>query len=207
VTVGGDEYPVASAALRIDNFTGARTGMRLLLDAGHRDIVHLSGGLMYRDTRERLRGIVAALGEKGLALSDITVQHGEYAERFGLGATTGLLQSGQKFTAIFAGDDDIAAGALLALKRNGKRVPEDVSLLGFDDNFHARHLTPALTTIRQPVDEAGQLAATILLKILGNQPFGDTEILVPTELIRRDSVGPIATSAPARAGRSLATQT
>ena len=194
VTVGGDECPPARARVTLDNFTGAREGMRLLLGEGHRRIAYLSGGMMYRDTHERLRGIEAALGEMGLGLADIIIEHGSFDEQFGAEATTRLLGSHRDVTAIFAGDDDVAAGALLALKRAEKRVPDEVSLLGFDDNFHARHLTPALTTVRQPVDEAGRLATRLLLSILDGElpPQGDINqiVTVPTELIRRMSVGP-----------------
>lgn len=197
VTIGGDEYPVARAAVRIDNFTGALEAMRLLLAEGHRHIAYLSGGLMYRDTRDRLRGIRAALQEKGLTIDDIYVEHGDFEERFGVAGTERLLASGFPVTAIFAGDDDVAAGALLALKSAGKRVPEDISLMGFDDNFHARHLTPSLTTVRQPVDEAGRVAAQLLIKILAGQVPEQAEITIEAPLIRRDSVGALV-SPPGR---------
>jgi len=155
VTIGGDECPAAMVKIHIDNFGGARDAMRHVLALGHRTITYLSGGLMYRDTHERLRGMAAALGEIGLGLDDIEIVHGEFDESFGFEGARQILASGRPVTAIFAGDDEVAAGALSALKQTGKRVPEDISLIGFDDNFHARHLTPALTTVRQPV-EAGR---------------------------------------------------
>ena len=189
VTIGGDEYPVARAAVRIDNYTGALEATRHLLAHGHRRIAYLSGGLMYRDTRDRLRGIRAALQEHGLALDDIYVEHGDFDERFGFAGARRLLESGYPATAIFAGDDDVAAGALLALKEAGIRVPDDISLMGFDDNFHARHLTPSLTTIRQPVGEAGGLAANLLIRILAGHAPEQAEITIDAPLVRRDSVG------------------
>ena len=192
VVIGGDESPIASVSIRIDNFSGARAAMDLLLDQGHRAITYLSGGLKYRDTHERLRGIAAALRARELSLDDIHIEHGDFAESFGLAATERLLASGRKVTAIFAGDDDVAAGALFALKRAGRRVPEDISLVGFDDNFHARHLTPALTTVRQPVDEVGRMAADLLSRLLAGEAPSSTEITVPTELIVRDSVAAVA---------------
>ena len=188
VTIGGDECKAARATIRIDNYSGALFGMRHLLANGHTDIAYLSGGLMYRDTRERLRGIDAALAEIGMSRNDIYLEHGDFIERFGYAATKRLLGSGRRVTAIFAGDDDVAAGALLALKHEGVVVPEEISLLGFDDNFHARHLTPALTTVRQPVDTAGMLAVNLLLKIFAGEPLELTDITIPTELIVRDSV-------------------
>jgi LacI family transcriptional regulator len=195
VTIGGDESPVATAKIRIDNFGGARAAMRLLLEHGHRRIAYLSGGLKYRDTHERLRGIAAALGERGLSLDDITVVHGDFNEDFGIEATARLLRGRKSYTAIMAGDDDVAAGALAALKAAGKRVPADISLVGFDDNFHARHLTPALTTVRQPVDDVGYAASALLNDILAGSALAQGEIMTATELVVRDSVG-----RPARTG-------
>lgn len=197
VIVGGNECPPARARIGIDNYAGGLAGMRLLLAEGHRRIAYLSGGLMYRDTHERLRGIDAALAEIGLSRDDIFIEHGSFSERFGFDATSRLLAERDDITAIFAGDDDVAAGALLALKQAGRRVPEDISLLGFDDNFHARHLTPALTTIRQPVMEAGRVATRLLLSILDDEASLNTELTIPTELIVRQSVGPVRTNSPA----------
>lgn len=196
VTVGGNECPPARARVTIDNVSGARAGMRLLLAEGHRHIAYLSGGTIYRDTYERLSGIDAALAEAGLTRDDIYVEHGSFSETFGQAATARLLIERPETTAIFAGDDDVAAGALLALKAAGKRVPEDISLLGFDDNFHARHLTPGLTTIRQPVDEAGRVATRLLLSILDGEPPAAPVITIPTELILRQSVGPVRSLSP-----------
>src|SRR6185369_5439396 len=112
-----------------------------------------------------------------------------FAESFGYDATVTLLAGRKTYTAIMAGDDDVAAGALAALKTVGKRVPGDISLVGFDDNFHARHLTPALTTVRQPVDDVGFDAAAMLNGILDGKAPSAREINAPTELIIRDSVG------------------
>ncbi len=204
VTIGGDECPVATVTIHIDNFSGARDAMKLLLDEGHRAISYLSGGLMYRDTHERLRGIAAALKQRGLRLEDIHVEHGEFAESFGLAATERLLASGRPVTAIFAGDDDVAAGALLALKQAKKRVPEDISLIGFDDNFHARHLTPGLTTVRQPVDAIGRMAAELLAAILRGETPEATEITIPTELVVRRSAGRVARGKSTRETAELA---
>lgn len=196
VTVGGNECPPARARVTIDNASGALAGMRLLLEQGHRHIAYLSGGTIYRDTHERLSGIDAALAGYGLTRDDIYVEHGSFSETFGQQAAARLLVEHPETTAIFAGDDDVAAGALLALKAAGKRVPEEISLLGFDDNFHARHLTPGLTTVRQPVDEAGRVATRLLLSILDGEPVAASVITIPTELIMRQSVGPARNLSP-----------
>lgn len=188
VVIGSRENPIASGAVLIDNSGGAAAALRHVLDLGHREIAYLSGQLAYRDTRSRLNGLAMVLAERGMAADAIHVVNGEYAESFGLSATEALLRERPGITAILAGDDDIAAGALVALKRHGRRVPEDVSLIGFDDNFHARHLTPGLTTIRQPVNEAGRRAAALLTRILAEEDVAETEIFLPTDLVVRESV-------------------
>ncbi|WEK03616.1 MAG: LacI family DNA-binding transcriptional regulator [Candidatus Devosia phytovorans] len=192
VVIGSNENAIASGAVLIDNAGGAALAVQHVLDLGHRNIAYLSGQLEYRDTRSRLAGIEAALPVYGLSLSDLHIVHGQYSEKFGFAAIADMLASHPGITAVLAGDDDIAAGALLALKHHGRRVPEDVTLVGFDDNFHARHLTPALTTIRQPVFDAGRSAAEMLVAILGSQAVTENEIIVPTYLVERATAAPPA---------------
>jgi LacI family transcriptional regulator len=204
VTIGGDEFPGATARIHIDNFGGARDAMAHVLAEGHRAITYLSGGFMYRDTHDRLAGMAAALEAHRLALDDINIVHGDFLESFGFEGTIEVLRSGRRVTAIFAGDDDVAAGALLALKQVGKRVPEDISLVGFDDNFHARHLTPALTTVRQPVDEVGRLAAELLTRIVAGEELAEREITVPTQLVIRQSVGRVSRRSSSKETAELA---
>lgn len=188
VAIGGEPTPLAWARVGIDNYTGALDGMRYLLAMGHRDIAYFAGTPSYYDTRERLRGIDTALGEVGMSRADIYLEAGDYKERFGYEAAERLLASGRKVSAIFAGDDDIGAGVLLALRHHGVKAPDEISLLGFDDNFHARHLTPSLTTIRQPTDIAGQTAARLLLDMIADRNFEPDDVVIPAELIIRESV-------------------
>ena len=188
VTIGWSDVPVARGSVKIDNYAGAYMQARHLLERGHRSMIHLGGLLSYGDARDRWRGIMTALADFDLSDSDIYVEHGEFDESFGYEATRRLIKTLPPFTAILAGDDDIAAGAMLALKREGKRCPDDISVIGFDDNFHARHLTPSLTTIRQPMVEAGRLAVEMLLQILNQEGSAVEAILLPTLLIERESV-------------------
>lgn len=192
VVIGGSTCSAAKGTVHIDNFTGARDAVRFLLSMGHRKIAYFSGNLEYHDTRERLRGIDAALGEVGMTRGDIYLDCGTYTEDFGQAAALRLLETGREFTAIFAGDDDIAAGVLLAVRQRGLQVPQDISIMGFDDNFHARHLTPTLTTIRQPIGLAGEKAADLLLSIIAGKTPRETDILIPTDLLIRDSVRDIS---------------
>ena len=188
VVIGGAECEVAQGSVRIDNFTGARDAMRFLLENGHSKIAYFAGNAEYHDTRERLRGIDAALAEAGLSSDDLYLDRGDYSETFGHAAALRLFERAPDVTAIFAGDDDVAAGALLAAKQNGLKVPDDISIMGFDDNFHARHLTPTLTTVRQPTDVAGRAAADLLLAIIEGRSLPSTDITIPAEIVVRESV-------------------
>ncbi len=189
VSIGRNQCPVSRGTVSLDNFGGARSAMRHLLEQGHRKIVHLTGQPDYGDTVARLEGVAAALGEYGLSLDDIHVVSGDYNQEFGAAATRQMLQDGREFTAVFAGDDDMAAGVLAALREGGRRVPEDVSVLGFDDAFHAKHLWPPLTTVRQPTQELGELAASMLLELIAEPDSGPLETIVETSLVARASVG------------------
>lgn len=188
VVIGGSICSAAMGTVQIDNFAGARDAVRFLLSQGHRKIAYFAGNMEYHDTRERLLGIDAALAEVGMSRGDIYLDCGDYSEDFGQAAAIRMLDQGAEVTAIFAGDDDIAAGVLLAVRQRGLQVPHDISIMGFDDNFHARHLTPTLTTIRQPIGLAGEMAADLLLSIIAGKTPPSTDILIPTELLRRDSV-------------------
>ena len=190
VMIGRMGCEIAQGSVMLDNFGGAFDAMTFLLEQGHRKIVHLSGQPDFGDTIARLEGIAAALDAHGMSMADLRVVNGIFHQDFGYSATTSLLEEGHEFTAIFAGDDDMAAGVLLALRHAGKRVPQDVSVIGFDDAFHARHLWPPLTTIKQPVDEIGETAADLLLKLLGEPGGAMQQTIVGTQLVIRDSVGP-----------------
>ncbi len=188
VSIGHKPGPVSRGQVMLDNFGGARAAMRHLLELGHRNIVHLSGQADYGDTIARRDGMVAALAEFGMDMGDLHIVGGEFHQNFGYSATLDLLDQQRVFTAIFAGDDDIAAGVLLALRERGVRVPEDVSVIGFDDAFHARHMWPPLTTVRQPMDTIGEAAARLLLELLARPDSGPLEAVIDTELVVRSSV-------------------
>jgi LacI family transcriptional regulator len=189
VSIGRNLCPVSRGTVSLNNFEGARNAMRHLLDQGHRRIVHMSGQADYGDTIARLQGIEAALAELDMTTGDIRIVSGNYSQEFGYEATMQLLREGHEFTAVFAGDDDMAAGVVLALRDGGVRVPEDVSVIGFDDAFHAKHLWPPLTTVRQPTQELGEAAATMLLNLIAEPSSGPHETIVEANLVVRSSVG------------------
>ncbi|MBC7455177.1 MAG: LacI family DNA-binding transcriptional regulator [Massilia sp.] len=175
-------------ALNFDNFEGGRLGTEHLIKLGHRKIAFISGDQQHPDATERLRGYRAALDEAGIAYQPALVVPGEYHEVSGLLAVDRLLKSEQQFTAIFAANDQMAIGAALGLHRSSLRVPEDVSLLGFDDLPASMYSIPPLSTIHQPAYELGRLAAGAMLQLLaGNKPTLDMPqpLLMARESSRR----------------------
>ncbi len=188
VSIGRNHYPMSRGTVTFNNLEGARAALTYLLSKGHRKIVHLSGQAEFGDVIARIDGIEAALRDHGMSLGDIHIVNGVFSQEFGYEATTALITEGRDFTAIFAGDDDMAAGVLAALRDNGRRVPEDVSVIGFDDAFHARHMWPPLTTMKQPVDTMGEAAAGMLLKLLAEPGGEPLETIIETHLVERASV-------------------
>lgn len=156
-------------ALNFDNFEGARLATHHLLALGHRRVAFITGDQRHPDARERLRGYRAALEAAGLSFNPGLVMPGQYTEDSGRMAVERLLDSREPFTAIFAANDQMAFGAALGLHRRGLRVPDDVSLVGFDDLAGAAHSIPPLSTIHQAAHELGRLAALSLLQLLAGQ--------------------------------------
>lgn len=172
-------------ALQFDNFTGARLATEHLLQLGHQRIAFIAGDPAHPDALERERGYRAALEAAGLAFDPALVVPGLFNEAGGLAAAEHLLESRQRFSALFAANDQMALGASLALYRQGLRVPQDVSIVGFDDLPAARHTLPPLTTVHQPAYEMGQLAAQAMLQMLqGERP---TATMPQPRLVVRES--------------------
>ncbi len=178
---------LAKSCVYLDNETGGRLATRHLLEKGHRRIAHITGPLSIHDSRERLVGYRRALEEAGLNYEEDFVVEADFMEAGGQIATKRLLERKLDFSAIFVANDQMAVGVLQTLREAGLRVPEDISLVGFDDVLLARYLYPALTTIRQPLFEMGQAAAKLALAALDGKEMGVRRKFEP-ELIVRKSV-------------------
>ena len=172
-------------SLNFDNYEGGRLATQHLIDLGHRRIAFISGDPDHPDAIERLRGYRAALKAADLACDPKLVVPGEFHEVSGLLAVDRLLENRQRFTAIFAANDQMAVGAVLGLHRRSLRVPEDVSVVGFDDLPSSLYSIPPLSTIHQPAYELGRLAASAMLQLLaGAKPVVN---LPGPRLIARES--------------------
>ena len=152
----------------INNRLGGYMATRYLLDLGHRQIAHIVGLPDQNDAIERQRGYRQALVSSGIEYDPELVVQGDFAEAGGFNAAKQLVASGKKFSAIFCANDQTCYGAILGLKQCGLRVPEDVSLIGFDDLPFSTFSNPPLTTVRQPIYETGIAMVNTLLGLIEN---------------------------------------
>jgi LacI family transcriptional regulator len=169
----------------VDNHGGAYRATRYLLGLGHTHIAHITGTPSHPDAVDRLEGYRDALADAGIAVDEQLIVQGAFVEESGLAAVEQLLTRGKRFTALFAANDQLAYGAMLGLFNHGYRIPTDMSLVGFDDQFLSAYTLPPLTTIRQPSIEMGHAAAEGLLRLLNNEAPMLPEF--PTDLIIRKS--------------------
>ncbi|MFC0141708.1 HTH-type transcriptional regulator GalR [Erwinia mallotivora] len=175
--------------IALDDRYGAWLATRHLILQGHQNIAFICSNHPISDAEDRLQGYYDALREHHLPCNDRLVAQGEPDEVGGEQAMTELLGRGKPFTAVACYNDSMAAGALAVLSDNGVRVPEDMSLIGFDDVLVSRYVRPRLTTIRYPIVTMAQQAAALALALANNQPLPEvTNIFSPT-LVRRHSVG------------------
>ncbi len=178
------------ASVSAQNAAGARDATRLLLELGHRRIGLVTGPDGWFATEERLLGHQAALASAGVLPDPALVEVGDFQLESGREAALRLLDLPEPPTAIFAFNDDMAIGALRAAGERGLSVPRDLSVVGFDDQAQARVVTPALTTVRQPLDEMGRMAVGLLARLLEGQRVEAVKVELATRLVVRDSTGP-----------------
>jgi LacI family transcriptional regulator len=182
-------------SLRIDNRRGARLAVEHLLALGHRAVAFLGGPEGNADAAERLAGYREALVAAGLPLSRHLELAGDFGEESGLQAGAKVAALVPRPTAIFAANDAMAIGCLAALREHNLRVPEDLSLVGFDDVPIARYLTPALTTVQVPIAELGRQAMACLLSSIDGRPenpegAANHTVIAPTLAIRASAAAP-----------------
>ena len=196
VTICTDRSPIWSTRVSIDNAFGMATAINHLAGLGHREIAFIKGPEGGGDTEERWKAIHATCKRLGVRVDPrLTVQlerldpTGTRHAEEGRIAAEELLRRGKRFTALAAFNDISALGAMTALREAGRKVPEDVSVIGFDDIEFASLAFPALTTIRQPMHEMGATAAELLLRKLAKDESVQN-VRVRPELILRSSTCP-----------------
>jgi LacI family transcriptional regulator len=160
--------PEGTPWFSVDNQVGAYEATRHLIRLGHHRIAHIQGPLKYQVSHDRYRGYCKALSEAGIALDPDLVREGDFMPLTGRMCANAFfdLPAEKRPTAIFAGSDYMAYGAISAAELRGFRVPEDVAVVGFDDNPSSAHMEPALTTVHQPFYEMGCRATEMLLSLV-----------------------------------------
>lgn len=178
--------PAKLSYVDVDNRRGAERAVRHLLDAGRNVIATVAGPTDMAPGVDRLEGYRTALTAAGLFDPNLVV-YGDFGQASGEHAAYRLLDRRHNVDAIFAASDLMAVGAMRALRRLGRRVPEDVAVIGFDDSPIARHTDPPLTTVRQPVEEMGTRMAKELLDLIGGTTCAPSCVVLDTELVVRGS--------------------
>ncbi|MDA8302562.1 MAG: LacI family DNA-binding transcriptional regulator [Actinomycetota bacterium] len=182
----GPDVPSVGAT----NWAGARAATEYLLSLGHRRVGFIGGPPSLLCAEERLSGYRSALEAAGTRVTPELVRPGNFMDDVGYKQTLALMELAEPPTAIFAGSDSQALGAYGALRQLGKCVPDDVSVVGFDDTLVAPLVTPALTTVRQPLAEMGRFAVRNLLRVIEGRPLSSMRVQLATTLIIRGSCAP-----------------
>jgi len=179
------ELPVSCVA--VDNRTAAEHVVGYLAKLGHREIATIAGHLRTPCGIERLDGYLKAMKARGLEVKPHFVQHGDYTGASAREPARRLLTSEQRPTAIFCASDEMAMAAIETASGLGLRVPEDVSVVGFDDSPIAAFARVPLTTVWQPMSQVGEVAAEILVKLIAGKQRRPVKTLLSTKLVERQS--------------------
>ena len=176
------------------NWSGGLTATRHLTELGHRRIAFIGGPVAASCSQARLHGYRAGLADVGITADPTLIRHGNFDFDSGLKLATELLDRDPPPTAIFAASDPMAVGVLTAARSRGVRVPDDLSVVGFDDSFLTEWATPALTTVRQPLRDMGRVALRTLLRLVEGKPLDSHHVELATALVIRESTGPAPAS-------------
>jgi len=174
----------------VDNRGGAREiTAHLILQHGYADVAFLGGPPESPDSQERFAGFRQAMREAGLRAGGKPAAIGGFTEAGGQQAVQAMVAAGRTPRAIVCGNDEMAIGALIALRAARLRVPADVAVTGFDDIAATRHVRPALSTVRQPMRELGERSVRVLLDRIADHTRPPASVILPTELVIRGSCG------------------
>lgn len=174
------------AAVGATNRRGGYDATRHLVELGHRRIGFITGAMELGCSADRLAGYRAALADAGIAEDPALVYTGDFFRQSGFAGARALLGLPAAPTAIFASNDEMAFGVIDAARDQGLRIPDDLSVIGFDDIPQAASVYPALTTVRQPLEQMGRVATQMLLRLIDKAAPAERAEL-PTELIIRHS--------------------
>lgn len=184
-----------SSVVDATNWQGAYDATKYLLDLGHRQIAFVKGLQGLQSAEDRLAGYKAALADYDLLFDETLVVEGDFFTPSGYQAGRALIQRTPRPTAIFASNDLMALGVMQAIQEQGLNIPQDISLVGFDDIAQASLVHPRLTTVRQPLEQMGRVAVNLLVEQIENSEVSPRRITLATRFIERESCRPIANEA------------
>lgn len=182
----GDPDPT-TLSVQADNWTGGVIATRHLLALGHRRIGIITGPEEMMCSKARLDGYTSALAEQGITADPELITEGDFTTSGGYAQAVSLLEHPHRPTAIFAGSDLQAMGVYEAARQLGLRIPEDLSVVGFDDVQTASYLGPALTTVRQPLQDMARTSVRMLAEALTTNDVLQPHVILPTSLVVRNS--------------------
>lgn len=191
--VNACEYVKDSAisSVYVDNVAAAESAIDYLVALGHRDIAFIAGPSSSPICVDREQGYHLALRRANIAANPALTAVGDFSIEAGERAIEMLRAQGRTFSAVFCSNDEMAIGAMRALSSAGLRIPDDVSVVGFDDIRFSRYTTPPLTTISQPKNALGREAMTMLIEILNDPEVPPRKRVLSAELVVRGSTGPV----------------
>ena len=178
---------ISNRCFTLDNVLGGYLAAQAVIEDGHRKIAYITGPLWKMDARDRLEGHKRALAEAGISFDEELTYEGTYQESSGNQGMVELLNRGNPFTAVVCANDEMAAGAMDVARKQGFNIPDDMSVIGFDNVYFTRYLHPKLSSISYSIDGMGRMAARCVLK----EVYGESELDIQNEfipsLVRRES--------------------
>lgn len=174
-------------AVGATNWRGGYDATRYLIEQGHQRIGFITGAMELGSAADRLAGYRAALDEFGIPQDPSLIHEGDFFRPAGFAGARALLHLPEPPTAIFASNDEMAFGAIDAARDRGLRIPDDLSVIGFDDVPQAASMYPPLSTVRQPLEQMGRVATQMLLRLIEDPAAPAERVELPTELIVRQS--------------------
>lgn len=189
---GASQSSPATPSIGIDDFAAGLELARYLLGLGHRRFGYMHGLAGHISAERRFAGLKAALAEVGLSGADIVEEHGTFTFHSGIECAQRIINCAARPTALICANDDMAAGALLAIHRAGLSIPRDISVTGFDDTPLSAIVWPPLTTVHQPIKQIGHDAAELLIALIGQDPQSvetPRQVTASHHLVARESTG------------------
>jgi LacI family transcriptional regulator len=183
---------LADNCISLDNELGGYLATKQLLQQGHTQLAYMAGPMWKSDAKDRYHGHLRAMAEYGLSFNPALLAEGDFQDSSGSACMQQLLAKGLPFTALVCANDEMAAGAMEVARTHGLNVPQDLSIVGFDNLILARYIYPKLTTIDYPIGEMGRMAARWVLKNIYQQQALQLKNVFEPVLVCRDSASAIA---------------